>query len=81
MIAVLFIAGWLMMGWAGYRLAIEAWLLEFDLTRKERSRMRPWILFGPSYLIAGLLLYAEQRSELHTNPRDNDIIYPRKDKS
>ncbi len=81
-------AVWFFAGWIGHRLGILWWTYEFECTRKDRRFFRWFILAGPITVCISLICIAEARSEIRSetrhernHPSDNDIIYPRRDKT
>lgn len=75
---VLGVAGWLALGYAGYRLAIAGWLHNFPVTYKDRWFFRAFITLGVSSLGAGLFWWLLNRHETPSTYHDGPVaIWPK----
>lgn len=78
---VLIIAGWFILGWVGYRIAIDDWTRTLDLTRADRTFAR-WMFIptGVFGLMAGLFILLFMFLEDHpskTSSRSKEVVKPR----
>lgn len=83
MIAVLIISTYLFMCWLSYRLFIDAWTFEFDADRSDLHFFMFLSAAGPISLLGAIAIWLMDSADARNryNDRNNEIIYPRKDKS
>lgn len=80
-IIIAIIIAWLFVGWLGWRLVVWGYTRDFDMTRKDRNKFRPYLIFGPVNLFAALLtIILIAIDDWRDQYDDDEIIYPRQDK-
>lgn len=83
MIIIPIVAIYLFTCWLASRIFIDAWRFEFDVTREDQAFLRAMSFMGPVSLALAVFVWFEGRSTYRSlnSKRNNDIIYPRKEKS